>query len=263
MNKEHIYDVWAPADGRWSPWVKPVLFACMPGSPPPRSLPTLVDETLSWVPPVERKVAFVVDLPYEAGVIMGLKLAQRGYRPVPLYNALPKPTEADMNNLEWDDDDPLSVVDVEPIIWALWHGTGILSELSLLPDAPPAFLLDANRRTGWGKPSPGRFDNRSVSFTTDFPSALFLRTQGISRVILVSGVHGQPQPDLAHTLRRWQDGGISIELKCIESTGQPVPLTIERPLWFGEIWYRLLVAFGLKRNALGGYGGIIGNGSGG
>src|SRR4051812_25589194 len=103
MNKEQIYDVWAPAGGRWSPWVKPVLFACMSDPPLPRSLPTLADETMDWVPPVEGKMAFVVDLPYEAGVIMGLKLAQRGYRPVPLYNAFPKPTEAEMNNLEWDD----------------------------------------------------------------------------------------------------------------------------------------------------------------
>ncbi|MDB6111534.1 MAG: hypothetical protein JWR69_3284, partial [Pedosphaera sp.] len=62
MNKEDIYKVWAPADGVWSPWVKPVLFACMPETPPARFSGTFSGETSSWLPPVESKVALVVDL---------------------------------------------------------------------------------------------------------------------------------------------------------------------------------------------------------
>jgi hypothetical protein len=261
MDKEYIYNVWAPAAGLWSPWVKPVLFAWMTAPPPPRSQPTLLDETSWWGPSADGKAAFVLDLPDEEGVRLGMEMARRGYRPVPLYNALPKPTAIDLNKLAWDDDDPVSVVDMDSIVHALWHETEALSQLTLRPDAPPVFLLDANRRTGRAAPSPGSFDNRSVSFTTDFPSALFLKTHGISRVVLVSRLPGQLQPDLAHTLRRWAEGGVSLESKLMESSGPPVPLTVERPLWFGEIWYRLLVAFGLKRNALGGYGGIIGSGS--
>ncbi|MDB6110025.1 MAG: hypothetical protein JWR69_1775, partial [Pedosphaera sp.] len=163
----------------------------------------------------------------------------------------------------WDDDDPISIVDVEPIMCSLWHGTEVLSQLPLPADAPPVFLLDATRRIGRAKPSPGSFDNRSVSFTTDFPSALFLKTHGISRVILALSFQNQAQPDLAHTLRRWQEAGIGIQLKRMEAIGPPAPCTIERPSWFGAIWYRAMVAFGLKRHALGGYGGIIGIASGG
>ena len=40
-------------------------------------------------------------------------------------------------------------------------------------------------------------------------------------------------------------------------------LSLPNDILHGAIWYRVLVAFGLKRNALGGYGGIIGNPSGG
>src|SRR5262249_25610457 len=55
---------------------------------------------------------------------------------------------------------------------------------------------------------PDEFDNRSISFTTDFPSANFLAAHGIARVMLVQKSSAEPQPDLAHSLRRWQDGGV-------------------------------------------------------
>ena len=29
MTREMIFNVWAPREGRWSPWVKPVLFSFM------------------------------------------------------------------------------------------------------------------------------------------------------------------------------------------------------------------------------------------
>jgi hypothetical protein len=135
--------------------------------------------------------------------------------------------------------------------------------LSIAPDAPPAFLLDYNRRGVGENLFPGRYDNRSVSFATDFPSALFLKTHGISRVILVQRQKGQPQPDLAHTLRRWQEAGITVQLKQLDTTEPPENLIVTKPSWFGAIWYRAMESLGVKRNVLGGYGGYIAQPSGG
>ena len=49
---------------------------------------------LSWSPAIDEKVAVVLDLPGAEGVRVGLELAARGYRPVPLYNAVPLPFTA-------------------------------------------------------------------------------------------------------------------------------------------------------------------------
>jgi hypothetical protein len=262
MSREYIYNVWAPTDGLWSRWVKPVLFACMDGPPPPL-FPTTIHYDLSWVPTVESNTALVLDLPREEGVLMGLELARLGYRPVPLYNAVPKPAHLQLGSLAEGGYAPISLVEVEPIMHALWHGTVTLSRLSIPPNAPPVFLLDANRRFGGEILSPVKFDNRSVSFTTDFPSAIFLQTHGIARAVLVQSLALQPQSDLAHTLRRWQEGGIKVELKRLDVPGAPVACEIKRPSRFGAIWYRVREAMGLTRHSLGGYGGIIGQSSGG
>jgi len=66
----------------------------------------------------------------------------------------------------------------------------------------------ANRRGDGRKIEPDEFDNRSISFTSDFPSANFLASHGIQRVMLVQKNSFEPQSDLTHSLRRWQDGGL-------------------------------------------------------
>ena len=54
---------------------------------------------------------------------------------------------------------------------ALRKGAERLAQLELAGDAPPAFFLDANRQGDGRKMMPDEFDDRSISFTTDFPSA--------------------------------------------------------------------------------------------
>jgi hypothetical protein len=61
MTNEAIFEVWAPPGGRWSPWVKPVLFACMEQGLTPT--PVLPQWDLSWVPNAGEPVALVLDLP--------------------------------------------------------------------------------------------------------------------------------------------------------------------------------------------------------
>ena len=249
MTREQVYSTWAPPAADWSEWVKPVLFAHLQrGMPSTQDLPP--EPEASWAPPADGRSAIVVDLPGSAGVWMGLALAALGYRPVPLYNAAPGPGEI-------LSDTSIAAVDVWPIIAALLAATSKLRELPLAPDAPPAFLLDANRRTGRGVVLPGQFDNRSITFPTDFPSANFLLNRGIASAVLLQEFDNPPAPDLAHTLRRWQDGRIAISFKPLNIPGAPQPIVVTRPSMYRWIWHRMLTLAGLRRNPLGGFGGTL------
>ncbi len=100
-------------------------------------------------------------------------------------------------------------------------------------------------------------DNRSVSFTTDFPSARTLLASGIRRGLLVQLAADQPQPDLAHTLRAWQEAGIALALCRLDASGEPVPLTVDKPRRFGALCYRASLLFRMRRYPLGGFGGVV------
>jgi hypothetical protein len=249
MTKEQrlkCFEVWAPAESPWSVWTKPVLFAVMEGSPPSEPLAYYDGE---WLPQFSQTIAIVLDLPGTESVSAGFVLALRGWRPVPLYNAIPSPLSDSRN-------DQSALVDVRPIMNALWQATDVLAKLELHADAPPVFLLDAARR-GTRRGREGEFDNRSISLPTDFPSANKLKALGIGKITLVQqDATAQPQADLAHTLRGWQENGI--ELSVISKTCPTIrPLLIERLSIFREFWYRRLATIGLQSNELGGYGGWL------
>jgi hypothetical protein len=239
MTAREVYDVWAPAGGSWSDWVKPVLFAHINKTWMQPLPPQTFD--VSWAPPADGQAAMVVDLPGGAGVWFAVALAERGYRPVPLYNAVPGPA---------------AVVEVQSIIAALEVTTRTLVGLNLPWGAPPAFLLDANRRMGHRAAAPGMLDNRSVSFVTDFPSSNLLMSRGIHRAMLVQHDAVEPQPDLAHTLRRWQEAGIELQSMALSGPA-PVPCVVAKPAWYRSLFYRLIWSFGLRRSPLGGFGGVL------
>ena len=139
LNRDAIFELWAPAAAPWSAWTKPLLFAHLDNaelqvgaapSPP------------AWAPPADATTLVVSDLPGPLSVQAGEALAYAGFRPVPLFNAVPGPTA--------DSDETFaaqSVVDVASIIDALRSATerSGLTLRSLAVDAPPAFLLDAAR----------------------------------------------------------------------------------------------------------------------
>jgi hypothetical protein len=247
MNREEAYAVWAPAESPWSPWVKPILFASErtwddPGGPGLAGIPEI-----SWISAVDASTAFVVDLPGAESVLWGIALARRGWRPVPLYNAIPG-----------DAVGAAALVDVSSIVDALRLATPIMEQLALAADGPPAFLLDAQRRYGTGAAAqPGKFDNRSISLPTDFPSGLFLRSRGIRHALLVQQTKLEPQEDLAHTLLAWQQAELSILARTTSVDGPPVPLRVARPSRFHVMWYRFLATLRLRRSPLGGFGGMI------
>jgi hypothetical protein len=199
---------------------------------------------MGWLHQVPAGTAFVADLPGTDGIALGLTMAPLGYRPIPVYNAVPGGFHRE-------------AVDTSVIAYALHYAADTLRTLNLRPDAPPVFLLDADRRGPGMIPDFVDFDNRSVSFTTDFPSANYLLAHGIKFVVLIQHHAGQPQTDLAHTLRRWQEAGVNIYTKAIGDAEPIMPLTVSKPSQFGLFWYRALTMMGLKRAPLGGYGGVL------
>lgn len=247
MTGPELFDLWAPPDAVWSRWAKPVLFA---GWPPPLfsraagpGAPASAEEAAS-VPdtPLDLSLAVVVDLPGAGAVQTGLALGRRGYRPVPSFNG---------------GDHPAALVDVEPLLLALAAGAGSLGGLQLPPEAPPAFLLDSRRQSPGGAPEPGRYDNRWLVFPQDFPSASFLLSRRIHRVLLIQEAgRARPADDLAHVLRRWQEAGIEM-LLLHPGEGVPAAFQVAKPSRFRNLSYRALAILGLRRNSVGGFGSVI------
>ncbi len=267
MDKHELFDVWAPRGSVWSAWAKPVLFAHLPRTlpvveppaPPDTDALDLLESRheglpvvqpppppdLSWVPPGPERWAVVVDLPGVEAVRLGAALAERGYRPVPVFNACPPPAGT------------LAVIDVESTLAALVYYARRLGERVLPEDAPPAFLIDANRQRPLQPVQPKLFDNRSVLFVTDFPSANFLAAQHIERAVLVSEQPGRIDQDLAYVLRTWQRAGISLSMKRVTDPGPLQPLAIGDGWLLFDFLHRLTSALVLRHNPLGGYGWFV------
>src|ERR1700743_2874691 len=91
MNQEKIFSTWAPDESPWSCWAKPVLFAYLDSAASEISIAEATAD-MNWAPLANERVALILDLPGAEGISTGLSLAARGYRPVPLYNAVPLPT---------------------------------------------------------------------------------------------------------------------------------------------------------------------------
>ena len=75
-----------------------------------------------------------------------------------------------------------------------------------------------------------------------------LLARGIERALLVQQKPGQPSEDLAHVLRRWQEGGIRIAV-CSPGGSVVEDLDIKKPSRFRSLWYRLGATVGLLPTA--------------
>lgn len=244
MEDRQAYYNWAPPNAVWSPWAKPVLFtsfSLVPGASmaPPAPLPS---ETIAWVEQLSRSVAFVIDLAGELSVTRGLQLSRHGFRPVPLFNTT------------WGED---AVVPVRDIIGGLRWGADMLADRALADDAPPAFLLDADRQLYAGPALPGKYDNRWLTFPQDFPSATKLRAHGITTIVVWQQNGLTLREDLAHVLLRWQEAGLAVRSFPELDGGTPEPIVVSRPSHFRSVLHRLFALMGFKRNAAGGFGAVI------
>ncbi|HTF88365.1 MAG TPA: hypothetical protein VK843_08145, partial [Planctomycetota bacterium] len=145
MNPSELFERWAPDQGAWSSWVKPVLFAC-------GTADAAADEEWRaardrvrgrFVPPRAGDTALVFDLAGPEGLATALECAAHGYRPVPLFNS----------SLGIG-----ALVANGPMRAGLEQGLEELAAARLAADATPAFVLDARRMKGDAKPK--AFDNR-------------------------------------------------------------------------------------------------------
>jgi hypothetical protein len=268
MNADEVYEIWAPRESAWSTWAKPILFAHI--SSRPQAFDAVASEleaepsleaaplpalpALQALPAAANETALVIDLPGIASIAIGMAAASSAFRPIPLFNAAPAPHAADAPRAAIN-----AVVDVWPIVEALVAATARLGHLAISPAAPPAFLLDSARRVGSRLVhEPGTFDNRSISLPTDFPSAGLLRQHGIAQVLLIQQTGNAPQSDLAHTLLRWQEAGLTMWLHTTDAPAlAPRPLLVRRPARFRALWHAALATFGLRPNPLGGFGGVL------
>ena len=249
MDPRRIFEIWAPPDGPWSPWAKPVLFAHLDvaGDLPTVAIPEI---RLPFDRPKAGGRAVVVDLPSLESIGLGLELARLGYRPVPLFNACPSPPGLSGDVVP-------EAVPVKPLLSALMQGTDRLKSAGLTGDAPPAFLLDADR-LGTEKPIlPGWFDNRWVVFETDLPSARFLARYQITAVELIH--RGAPGEDLLDVLRDWNRAGISLWHTDLDQPGPPSALVVPGTWFLGlsRLARRVWALLSLRRNPRGGYGGVV------
>lgn len=233
ISREQIFSIWAPADSPWSVWAKPVLFATAPldaNFHDKQTLPSV--ETLGYV----RDAAIVVDLPGVQSILFGLALAHAGYQPVPLYNGVAA---------------NYSLIDMDVIARGLTAGSKQLERIAQRADAPPAFLLNSDRMDhGASAKAPGRFDNRWAAVAQDMPSAKFLQSRGIRKVMLISD---KLRDDLAHILFRYQEAKLDLA-RAGDGVESPRMLTVTKPSGFKSLWYRAGVFAGLKRHAAGGFG---------
>ncbi|HEV7402816.1 MAG TPA: hypothetical protein VGO11_07825 [Chthoniobacteraceae bacterium] len=239
-----LFNLWAPPDSLWTPWVKPVLLAHL--QPVDDQLPPDPPRVeVKWAPLADGRTAIVCDREGATSVATGLALAERGYQPVLLCNGLPSPAPQPGS----------AVVDVSSILAALADASPALAALTLPITAPPAFLLDEWRHSDFlGE---GQFDNRSLSFASDFPSAALLLGAGISHVLLVREASLTPQSDLAPTLYAWQQAGIAISAVALMKDEVPQPIQVSKPSFFNWLFLKLIAPLQLEGNARRGYGGFV------
>ena len=233
-----LFEIWAPVASPWSAWAKPALFTYLPEA---NSAPV---ERIPWtsaaaLPLGSGRHAIVVDLPSVEGIAYGLALAERGFRPVPLYNLTQGIGK--------------EVVAVDPLIAALHDGADPLQALAIPDDAPPAFLLDSNRHVGVAAPS--MFDNRWMVFPQDFPSARALTSAGIERVLVVRR-EGAPRVDLLSVLRLWKREGLA-SARFDPASGETIDLAMDTSLLAVFSAHLSMIFHGLRENAAGGFGGRV------
>lgn len=265
MTQEEVFRVWAPEGNVWSPWVSPVVFAqihCSEGEV------AAAKENVLWAHWVDAATALVLDLPSAESIHAAMTLLERGFWPIPTFNASPGP---ELTSLNLDPSSTIHtkspcLVDMREIVRAICGATPALSRMSHTSKYCPAFLLDSLRLAPFKVPEPGLFDNRWMTIPEDYPSAKFLQAQGIRRVLLIQQDSVTPANDLAHVLLRWQQERLEIFAKRMDDERQPEAIVVKRPSWFRSSWYRTLVRLGFRRNSVGGFGSYIpepGSGGGG
>jgi len=262
VTKEAVFETWAPRESVWSRFAKPTLFSFMDDEQMHGSMEMEKD----WGVALERETALFVDVAGREGVAIGLIAAERGYRPVPLYNACPFPFSDlypanDITSiLTVPRPESLSAptaVEVVPIMASLYEGAGKLAQFQIQATAPPVFLVDANRLGHVYFVPEGWFDNRSMLSALDLPSADLLKERGLKRIVLVQ-TSAKPQRDLLFILIEWQTQGVQMMWQRPWEAWGPKPIVLKRLSPPRALFNRIALAFRHRRhNKLGAFGRMV------
>lgn len=240
IDRRDLFRAWAPEGAPYSPWVKPVLFAQMKDATLAHAHLAPDFPAIDWAPRTSERTALVLDLPGPSAVMAALALASRGYQPVLLYNTSPGATP---------------ILDMSGIEAAIIGGSQLLPSRPFLDGSPPAFILDSRRLSG--SRAPGAFDNRWIVFPQDFPSAHFLKSQGIERVLVIRHDAGDIFHDLRHVLVDWRRGGLLIQTFTLLTDSTPRDYTPRTHWSWRPLALLGMVALGLRANSAGGFGSKI------
>jgi hypothetical protein len=140
---------------------------------------------------------------------------------------------------------------------ALGSASVVLKSIILDAAARPAFLLDANRRDSMGNIDPDYYDNRWIVLPQDLPSAVLLRSRGITDISLIQRGTSVPSEDLTHVLLRWQQGGLRLHSIDLATTRGTEDLVVAAPSSFRRAWYAAIAILGLRRSNVGGFGSMV------
>lgn len=172
MTKKDVYRAWAPVGKKWVDWVRPVPFVELHGhierfNPSTFILPCLVKFEL------DEHTAIVVDLPGPRSVEIGILLAQKGMRPIPIYNGVMEQMGARATS------------DNDSFFGALIWGASILNKTEIKDDACPVFLTDSNRLMR-RKMNESIFDNSWDIYHQDLPTEEYFLNNGITKIVIIS-----------------------------------------------------------------------------
>lgn len=196
MDKKQLYLNWAPQERYiWTKFAKPALFVHAEDAGGTLVYKANIPQKIQTYN--KGKTAIIVDLPGVLSVEIGLGLAGIGFCPVPLYNGIHEANNGGLRN----------AVDNTAIINALAAGAEILKHTDISANAPPAFLLDANRDEELSE-SENIYDNRWRLDLDDMPDAAYMQKQGISNIIIWTD--REVQGDLESILAGYRNHGIDI-----------------------------------------------------
>lgn len=193
MIGKEIYRIWAPYGAKWTDWIRPVPFTQLNNVKAKEYFNNYIPN-INYVDCCKTNIGIIIDLPSYESVNEGIALAKMGFRPIPLYNG----TNGQVEAIATVENTALEL----SLIWGGLH----LKNITINDDAPPAFLLDANRINRF-KMSEKVYDNSWDVYSQDVPTAHFLLNNGINGIILRSDII---RKDVAKILYDYQKGGLTI-----------------------------------------------------
>lgn len=212
MTGKELFQIWAPTGKKWMDWVRPVPFVMMGEYSKIYNTTDTIIQSADYLDANDKSIAVIVDLPGDESVKEGLALAKAGFRPIPVFNGTIEQQGA------------RATVDNQSVGIALMHGARNLTELEMDDDASPAFLLDSNRLHRF-KMDVTVFDNSWDVYPQDLPSADYMVSNGIQKVIVVGE---SVSKDLKKILFEYQKKKITIFLT--NRYNEPKKVTIRKPL---------------------------------